>query len=170
MIKTKDILVGKIVRQVQGVDFFPTFAPSPSWASVAILASVANENGLKLFSLDVSQAFVRSQLKYTWNSWKYQMWSYRRLLVLCGSGNTTGRRGGAWLYILGVRWGNKLACGWYTSSIEILLFSIVLFWRVSFATRVGFVLGKWCRMGDVSFATIYLKDDSPKYVSHECRL
>ena len=44
---------------MQDVDYFQTFAPTPSSASVKILAAVANEHGLKIFHLDVAQAFVR---------------------------------------------------------------------------------------------------------------
>ena len=44
------------------VDYFQTFAPTPSSASVKILTAVANEHGLKIFYLDVAQAFVRAKL------------------------------------------------------------------------------------------------------------
>ena len=54
IVKTKDRLVAKGFGQVQDVDYFQTFAPSPSSASVEILAAVASEHGLKLFHLDVA--------------------------------------------------------------------------------------------------------------------
>ena len=63
--KTKARLVAKGFSQVRDVDYFQTFAPTPSSASIKILAAVANEQGLKVFHLDVSQAFfyfVRAKL------------------------------------------------------------------------------------------------------------
>ena len=62
IVKTKARLVAKGFSQVQDVDYFQTFAPTPSSASVKILAAVANEHGLKIFHLDVAQAFVRAKL------------------------------------------------------------------------------------------------------------
>ena len=47
---------------MQDVDYFQTFAPTPSSASVKILAAVANEHGLEIFHLDVAEAFVRAKL------------------------------------------------------------------------------------------------------------
>ena len=58
--KTKARLVAKGFSQVQDVDYFRTFAQTPSSASTKILAAVANEQGLKIFHLDVTQAFVRA--------------------------------------------------------------------------------------------------------------
>ena len=49
---------------MQDVDYFQTFAPAPSSASVKILAAVANEHGLKILLLDVAQAFVRVKLNF----------------------------------------------------------------------------------------------------------
>ena len=54
--------MAKGFSQVQGVDYFQTFAPTPSSASVKILVGFANEHGLKIFHLDVAQAFVRANL------------------------------------------------------------------------------------------------------------
>ena len=62
MAKTKARLVAKGFSQVQDVDYFQTFAPAPSSASIKMLAAVANEHGLKIFHLDVAQAFVRAKL------------------------------------------------------------------------------------------------------------
>ena len=59
ILKTKAKLVAKGFSQAQHVDFFPAFAPTPSSASVKIMA-VANEYGRKIFLLDVAQAFVRA--------------------------------------------------------------------------------------------------------------
>ena len=47
---------------MQDVDYFQTFAPTPSPASVKILAAVANEHGLNFFHLDVAQAFICAKL------------------------------------------------------------------------------------------------------------
>ena len=60
--KTKARLVSKGFSQVQDVDYFQMFAPTPSSALIKILAAVANEEGLKIFRLDVAQAFVRAKL------------------------------------------------------------------------------------------------------------
>ena len=60
--KTKERLVAKGFSQVQDVDYFQTFAPTPSSASIKTLAAVANEQGLKIFYLEVAQAFVRAKL------------------------------------------------------------------------------------------------------------
>ena len=49
--------MAKGLSQVQDVDFVQTFAPTPSSASVEIVADVANEQGLKIFHLDVAEAF-----------------------------------------------------------------------------------------------------------------
>ena len=60
--KTKARLVAKVFSQVQDVDYFQTFEPTPSSASIKILAAVANGQGLKIFRVDVAQAFVRANL------------------------------------------------------------------------------------------------------------
>ena len=62
IVKTKETLVAKGFSQVQDVGYFQTFTPTPSSASINILAVVANEHGLKIFLLDVAQAFVRAKL------------------------------------------------------------------------------------------------------------
>ena len=58
--KTKARLLAKGFGQVQGVEYSQTFAPTPSSASIKILAAVANEHGLMIFHLDVVEAFVRA--------------------------------------------------------------------------------------------------------------
>ena len=55
--------MAKGFSQVQDVDYFRAFAPTPSSASVKILAAVANEHGLNIFRLDIAQAFVRGKLE-----------------------------------------------------------------------------------------------------------
>ena len=56
--------MAKGFSQVQNVGYLQTFAPTPSSASVKILAAVANEYDLKIFQLDVAQAFVRARLDH----------------------------------------------------------------------------------------------------------
>ena len=60
--KTKARLVAKGLSQVQDVDYFQAFAPTPSSASIKILAAVATQQGLKNFHLDIAQAFVCTKL------------------------------------------------------------------------------------------------------------
>ena len=63
IVKTKARLVAKGFSQVQeDVNYFQTFAPTPSSASVKILVAFANEHGLRIFHLDVAQAFVHAKL------------------------------------------------------------------------------------------------------------
>ena len=61
--KTKARLVAKGFSQVQDVDHFQTSAPTPSSASIEILATVANKQGLKIFHLDVAQAFCSCETR-----------------------------------------------------------------------------------------------------------
>ena len=69
ILKIKAILVAKGFSQVQDVDYFRAFAPTPSSASVKILAAVANEHGLKIFHVRVTShklLFVRNSTpRYT---------------------------------------------------------------------------------------------------------
>ena len=50
-------------RQVEGVDYFETFAPTPASSCVRLLASIACELDLDLCHFDAEQAFVQSDLK-----------------------------------------------------------------------------------------------------------
>ena len=59
---TRARLVAKGFSQVRDVDYFKTFAPTPTSASIKILAAVANDQGLKIFFLDVAKAFARAKL------------------------------------------------------------------------------------------------------------
>ena len=59
--KTKARRVAKGFSQVQDVEYFQTFAPTPSSASLKILAAVANERDLEIFHLDVAQVFARAK-------------------------------------------------------------------------------------------------------------
>ena len=54
--------MAKGFSQVQDVDYFQTFAPTPASASVKFLAEVANEHGPKIFHFDVAQGFVRANV------------------------------------------------------------------------------------------------------------
>ena len=54
--------MAKGFSQVQDIDYFLTFAPTPASASVKFLADVANEYGPKIFRFDVAQGFVRVKL------------------------------------------------------------------------------------------------------------
>ena len=62
-VKTKSRLVAKGFSQVAGVDYNETTSPTPAAAPVKMIAAVANENGLPVHHLDVSQAFVQAPLK-----------------------------------------------------------------------------------------------------------
>ena len=55
-------LVAEGFSQLQDVGYFQTFPPTPSPASVEILAAVAIEHGLKAFHLDVTHGFVSATL------------------------------------------------------------------------------------------------------------
>ena len=55
IVKTKARRVVKGFSQVPDVDYFQTFASTPSSSSIKILAAVATEHGLKGFHLDVAQ-------------------------------------------------------------------------------------------------------------------
>ena len=46
--KTKARLETKGFSQVQGVEYFQTFAPTPSSASIKIFGAVANDQGLEI--------------------------------------------------------------------------------------------------------------------------
>ena len=62
-VKTKSRLVVKGFTQVQDVHYHETTSPTPASAPVQMLAVVANELGLPVFHLDVSQAFVQAPLE-----------------------------------------------------------------------------------------------------------
>ena len=61
--KTKSRLVANGFTQVQDVDYHEMASPTPVSAPVKLLAVVANELGLPVFHLDVSQAFVQVPLE-----------------------------------------------------------------------------------------------------------
>ena len=57
-LKIKSRVVAKGFTQVQDVDYHETTSPTPASAPVKMIAAIANEKGLPVFHLDVSQAFV----------------------------------------------------------------------------------------------------------------
>ena len=61
IVKTKARLAAKAFSRVQVVDYFQTFAPTPSSSSVKFLAVVTNEQILNILHLDVAQVlFARN--------------------------------------------------------------------------------------------------------------
>ena len=62
-VKTKSRLVAKIFSQIANIDYHETTSPTPSSAPVNMIAVIANERGLPVFHLDVSQAFVQAPLQ-----------------------------------------------------------------------------------------------------------
>ena len=61
-VKMKSRLVAKGFSQVAGIDYIETTSPSPSAAPVNMRVTVANEKGLPVYHLDVSQASVQAPL------------------------------------------------------------------------------------------------------------
>ena len=62
MVKAKARLVAKGFSQQEGVDYFDTFAPTPSTSSIRFVVAVAIENDLNLNHFDAEQPFVQSKL------------------------------------------------------------------------------------------------------------
>ena len=60
--KTKSRLVAKDFSQVTDVDYNKTTSPTPAAALVKMIAAVANEKGLPMYHMDVSQAFLQAPL------------------------------------------------------------------------------------------------------------
>ena len=60
--KAKARLVARGFGQRFGVDYFETFAPTPSVSSIKVAIAIAVQNGWPLYHLDVQQAFVRAPL------------------------------------------------------------------------------------------------------------
>ena len=61
--KTKSRVVAKGFTQVQDVDYHETTSPTPASAPVKMIAAIANEKGLPVFPLDMSQVFVQAPLE-----------------------------------------------------------------------------------------------------------
>ena len=62
-LKPKSIGVVKGFTQVQYLDYHETTPPTPASTPVKMIAAIANEKGLPVFHLDVSQALCRSLLR-----------------------------------------------------------------------------------------------------------
>ena len=62
-LKTRSRVVAKGLTQVQDVDYHETKSPTLTSAPVKMIAAIANEIGLPVFHLDVSQAFVQTPLE-----------------------------------------------------------------------------------------------------------
>ena len=62
-LKTKSRGVAKGFTQVQDVDYHETTSPTPTSAPVKMIATIANEKGLSVFHLGVSQALVQAPLE-----------------------------------------------------------------------------------------------------------
>ena len=55
--------MAKGFSQIANSDFYETTSPTPASAPVKMIAVIANEKGLPVFHLDVSQAFVQVSLQ-----------------------------------------------------------------------------------------------------------
>ena len=62
-LKTRSRVVAKGFTQVQDVDCHETKSPTLASAPVKMIVAIANEIGLPVFLLDVSQAFVQTPLE-----------------------------------------------------------------------------------------------------------
>ena len=58
-------------RQVEGVDYFETFAPTPASSCVRLLPSTAYERNLDLCHFDAEQMFVQSDLEKNVSMWLF---------------------------------------------------------------------------------------------------
>ena len=71
MVKIKSRLVTKGFSQAQDVDYFQAFAPTPSSASIKIVAAIANEQGQKIFHLDIAQALFSAKHLHETTRWEW---------------------------------------------------------------------------------------------------
>ena len=62
VVRAKARLVARGFTQREGIDFFETFSPCPSVASIRLLAAIACEFGWDVCHFDAEQAFVQSKL------------------------------------------------------------------------------------------------------------
>lgn len=60
--KTNACLVAKSYSQIESADFFDTFSPTPSVASIRTVVSIASVRGLDFYNFDVGQAFTQFDL------------------------------------------------------------------------------------------------------------
>ena len=63
VVRAKARLVARGVRQRAGVEYFETYSPCPSVASIRLLAAIVCELGMDLCHFDAEQAFVQSELR-----------------------------------------------------------------------------------------------------------
>ena len=63
VIRAKARLVAKGFRQVEGVNYFCTFPPTPASSCIRLLNLIACEFGLELCHFDAEQAFVQFDLE-----------------------------------------------------------------------------------------------------------
>ena len=61
--KTKARFCVRGDRQIEGVDYFDTYAPVVSWSTVRLLLCLSISNGWKTRQVDFSNAFVQAKLK-----------------------------------------------------------------------------------------------------------
>ena len=58
VVKAKERLVAREFSQIEGIDYWKTFAPTPSMSSMTMLAAFARERDFPLYRLDAEQALV----------------------------------------------------------------------------------------------------------------
>ena len=63
VVRAKGRIMARDFRQVEGIDYFETFAPTPASSCIRLLASIACELDLDLCHFDAEQAFVQSDLE-----------------------------------------------------------------------------------------------------------
>ncbi|CAM9554253.1 unnamed protein product, partial [Choristocarpus tenellus] len=62
VVRYKARLVAKGFRQIEGLDYQETFAPTPSPASLRMVLALAADNGWELKHWDVKQAFIQADI------------------------------------------------------------------------------------------------------------
>ena len=62
VIRNKSRLVAQGYTQVEGIDFYETFAPVARLKSIRILLAIASHLNLKLYQMDVKSAFLNGML------------------------------------------------------------------------------------------------------------
>ena len=60
--KAKARLVARGFEQQLGVDYFNTFAPTPTVSSIKVALAIVEQNDWLLYHFDVKQAFVQEKL------------------------------------------------------------------------------------------------------------